>query len=147
MLAAAIAANAEGYRTLSVNQTDGTKVEVTLSDNLSAYFEEGLFVVTGTDAEVTVDQSQIKSFTFLTTSAIGEVAAPGSPAPVVAGGRVSVSGLAAGSQVSVCTAAGVVVASHELAEGGSVEVDMASFAAGVYVVNVNGVSYKVGLRK
>ncbi|MCM1110773.1 MAG: T9SS type A sorting domain-containing protein [Clostridium sp.] len=142
LAAAALSASAAGYRSLAVNQTDGTDVTIELTDEMSAWFEEGMFMVFGTSTEVSVPQTNIKSFTFSETSSLATVAAD---ALVLEGGKMTFTNLPAGSVATVVNAAGQLVDSAR--PEGSWELDLAGYPAGVYMVTVNGVTYKIATKK
>lgn len=146
-LATAPAIADSGYRSLVVSQHDGSKVAVNLTDDLSAQFVDGMFVVTGSEADLSVEQSKIASFEFLTTTGIHDAAVDGSAAPVVSGGSLLLTALPAGSSVAVYAVSGTKVAGAELPAGGDYSLPLATLAPGVYLVNVNGVTYKIATRK
>lgn len=65
---------AGSYHRLSVVQTDGTSVEVNLSDEFEAKFSEGNLIITGAPSEITIPVNKMKSWAFTSMSAIETVA-------------------------------------------------------------------------
>lgn len=131
---------ADNYRSVAISLNDGSKVEIHLTDELSASFNEENLVVTGIDADVTVPKAKIKSFSFSTVSAL-EAVETGENAPRVEGGELVFDALPANSTVAVYNAAGQLVSSAKVA--GKYSVSLAGIPKGVALVNVNGLTYKI----
>lgn len=136
-------AQAAGFRTLVVSQTDGTQVKIELTDEFNAWFEDGMLQVFGTPTEISIPQDKIKSFAFSeeSKSGIADVEVADAAAPQVSGNRLIFKQLPAKSSVAVYDAAGRCLA-NATAEGDYV-LSLDSLGAGLRLVTVNGVTYKI----
>lgn len=136
-------AHAAGFRSLIVSQTDGSEVEIELTDEFTAYFEDGMLQVFGTSTEISVPQDKIKSFAFSEVSKTGvtDVEIADAAAPQVSGNSMLFKQLPAKSSVAVHDAAGRCLVSAT-AEGDYV-LSLDSLGTGVRLVTVNGVTYKI----
>ena len=146
MLAISLCATAAAYRSVAVNLTDGSKVEINLTDELSATFDDENLVVSGAGEDVTVPRANIQSFSFSTkeVSGIGSVGAD-SDAPVISGGVMTFDNLPAGTVVSVYNMAGMLLRSEQV--GGAYTLDLNSLTASPVIVTVNDVVYKIATKK
>lgn len=145
-VAAGLCVSAQAFKSVAVNLADGSKTEVNLSDDLSAVFDDENLVITGSDQDIAVPRSQIKSFTFSEKeySGIDRVNGDAS-APVLVGGSMVFSDLPEGSVVAVYTANGALVS--QAAVKGAYTLDLSTLPAGTILVNVNGVAYKIAVKK
>ena len=134
--------NAAGYDKLNVHLTDGTTMEVVLVSDLKLSFTDTELVAKGTNVELTVPRESIVKFVHTPNQAGIDVVTAGGM--TLSGNTLSFDSLSAGSVVNVYTASGIQVRS--LTAEGAVEIDLDGLTAGVYVVNVNGVSYKISVQ-
>lgn len=139
----AFIAGATSYNMLNVHLADGTTVDVKLASDLKLTFTETHLVATGTGVSVEVPRESIAKFvhTFDAGSGIAEVAQDGMK---FSGNTLSFDSLPAGSVVNVYTVAGSLVRS--VAAEGAADVELDGLTAGVYVVTVNNVSYKITVK-
>lgn len=137
------AASAAGYRAMNVNMTDGSQITVNLSDELRVSFTTSEMVITtpGATDEVKVDRSKIAGFTLTDLNSIDAVT---DATPGFDGRSLSLSSLPEGSVVNVYDAGGLCVMSLDVA--GSAVVDLGCLQTGVYIVSVNGMSYKISVK-
>lgn len=144
---AGLSVSALTYKSVAVNLVSGGSVEVNLSDDLSATFDEYNLLITDGDRNVTVSRSDIKSFSFSENpaSGIGNIAADGA-APVIVGGSMVFSDLPAGAVVAVYAVNGALLSQAEV-DGGSYTLDLSTLPSGTFVVSVNGVAYKIATGK
>lgn len=131
---------ADGYRSIAVNLTDGTKVEVDLANSLQAAFIDDAFIITGAGADVAVPKTKIQSFTFSKTTGI-DGAVDAGQAPRLEGGCLNFYALAENTAVTVCNASGQVVS--EACVSGNYSISLSELPRGVVFVNVNGLTYKI----
>lgn len=145
MLAMSLFASAEAYRSVAVNLTDGSKVEINLTDEFSASFTDGEFVVTGVAADITVPRAQIKSFTFSTKQYTGveEVATDGTE-PVFSGNNMIFNNLPEGSVIAVYNMAGALLLSETAS--GTYTLDLSTISTSPVIVTVNKVAYKIATK-
>ena len=144
LLAASFCASAQAYRSVAVNLKDNTKVEINLTDDFTATFEEGNFVVSGVDTDITVPAAKIKSFSFSKDVAgLGNVAAD-TEAPVFNGDSMMFNNLPEGSVVEVYNLAGALLFSEHVS--GSYTLDLSTLTASPVIVKVNQVAYKIATK-
>lgn len=147
MLAAVgLCSAAQAYKSVSVNLVDGSKVEVNLTDGLSATFDDENLLITGIDNDIAVLRSSIKSFAFSEDEYSGVDCVKGDVSgPALIGGTMVFSDLPEGSFAAVYAANGALVS--QAAVSGSYTLDLSTLPAGTAIVNVNGVAYKIAIRK
>ena len=117
-------------------------MEVVLVSDLKLSFTDTELVAKGTNVELTVPRESIVKFVHTPNQAGIDVVTAGGM--TLSGNTLSFDSLPAGSVVNVYIASGIQVRS--LKAEGAVEIDLDGLTAGVYVVNVNGVSYKVSVQ-
>jgi len=129
-----------GYESVTVKMNDGQNVTIELSDNLNVTFNNESMLVTGGSNDVTLSKSDIQSFTFNDVSAL---TAPGQDGAGVAfgGDALHFTGIGDNSAVKVYNAAGALVSTH--IASGNFSLSLSSLSPGVYIVTVNGLSYKI----
>lgn len=144
MALVALTALAARYNVVSVNLTDGSHVDIVLTDGLQLNFSETHLVATGGTAEVSVEKSRIADFTHrLDESALDATKVTGEGFSY-ADGYLHFTSLPAGSTISIYTTGGALLCS-EVASG-SHSIPVSTLSAGVYVVRVNNVSYKISVK-
>lgn len=134
---------ADSYRSVAINLTDGTTVEVNLTDDLTASFDRENMFVTGADADITVPKTQIKSFVFNKEASLATVGAD-STAPRIDGGNLVFDTLPANSELAFYDAAGRLLSSRRAS--GRYVVAFSELPKGVVLLNVNGVTYKIAVK-
>lgn len=146
-VAAGLCVSAQVFKSVTVNLAGGSKTGVNLSDELVVVFNDEYLVITGGEQEVSVPRAQIESFTFSETeySGIDRVNVDPESAPVMHGGSISFSSLPDGSSVAVYTANGALVSQATVT--GSYSIDLSTLPVGTLLVNVNGVAYKIAVKK
>lgn len=140
-----LSAAAEGYRSVRVELKEKEAVEIQLSKSLNTQFKDGYVTfVDGKGTKVEVPRTEVVRFTFLErdASAIDEVGV--AAAPQFGGDCIVFTSLPAGSVVSVVNAAGRTVFSKKVQ--GDYTLSLGQFSSGVYMVTVNGVTYKVRIK-
>lgn len=138
-----LSTHAEGYRSVRVELKEGSPIEIQLSGSLRTTFAEG--VTTFADnagTAVNLPSANIVRFTFLerdAQSSIHEVAMP-----QIQRGALHFSALAVGTTITVTDASGhnVLTSTAE----GDFTLPLNQFIPGIYLVSVNGITYKVQLR-
>lgn len=135
---------ADLYRTMQVNLTDGTAVEVSLSGALKAQFTAADMLLTdGTTTDLTVPQTRIKDIKFLNPAGLNSVNAD-KPECLMVNNTLTFFGLPAGSKVDIWTVDGRAVQSYT-AEG-TTTVDLNGLAGGIYLVKVNSNTLKISVK-
>lgn len=132
---------AANYHSLLVSLTDGTSVSVNLCDEFKASFTETHLRLESDGPAVDVPRDQIANLAFKEEAGI-EDAEIGAPA--FDGDNMTFTGLPAGSVVNVYAADGHLVAST--AAQGEFTLPLGSLSAGVYIVTVNNMSYKISVK-
>lgn len=140
ILALSFSASADGYRSVAVNLNDGSKVEISLSDDFSAYFNETDLVVDDGHQNITIQRGSIKSFSFSTKTGVESINND-ITAPVVSDGIMSFSNLPVATDVSVYNITGALLW-HEKASG-DYFINLSKFHSNVVIVKVNQVAYKI----
>ncbi len=140
LLALSFSASAEGYRSVAVNLKDGSKVEISLSDDFSAYFNDTDLIVDDGHQNITVQRGTIKSFTFSTKTGVESIDNDVT-APVISGGIMSFTNLPSATVVSVYDITGALLWQEHAS--GDYTVDLSKFHANVVIVKVNQVAYKI----
>ena len=140
LLCAAPNVQADGYRSVEVRGLDGSVTSISLTDNLKTEFKKNKVIFSDGDLLFEFYKSKVSTFTFSESVGVDNIAADGVQ-PVVEPGRMSITGLPEHSRVRVFTIGGKVVS--DVWVSGDYILDINGLAKGVYLVNVNGMSYKV----
>lgn len=136
---------AKGYRSVVVSMTDCTTTRVELAADMAMRFtQESLEFVSSGQTTVTLDKQKVASLSFSEISGISNVVSDAGRFGF-SGDLLRITGLADGSAVALFDATGRCV-SREVANNGNYELHLSSLPAGVYIVNVNGVSYKIKVK-
>lgn len=139
-MAMTLFASAESYRSVAVNLTDGSKVEINLTDELSASFSETNLVVTGGDRDVSVPRSSIKSFTFSTKTGI-ESADATNYTPEISGGVMRFTNLPESTVISAYDIKGALL--FQTVTSGEYTLDLTETGSTAVIVKVNETAYKI----
>lgn len=132
---------AANYHSLHISLKDGSVVSVNLSDELKASFTETHLHIESEGPAVDVPRADIAGLAFKEEAGIEDAE---TAAPAFDGDNMTFTGLPAGSVVSVFATDGRAVASAT-AEG-EFTLPLASLPAGVYIVTVNNMSYKISVK-
>lgn len=148
LLASSVAASAEGagFKGLDIRLTDGSAVSVTLSDALTAKFTDtDMLISDGASVDISIPTNTIAAFEYTKESAgVGQLESD-SAAPVVDGDQLRFSELPQGSVVRVYAVNGALLS--EAKADGAITMPLSGFQTGIYVVTVNGMSYKITVKK
>ena len=119
-----------------VETTTGSLYEFFIADNPRITYQDNLLVIQ--DLSVSVNAADVKTFKFYSSS---DTAIDG----VEIGGKFGskMSGLKAGSSVSVFTADGKTIQKTTVGEDGNAEIDFSKMPKGVYVVKTEKGSIKI----
>ncbi len=139
---AAIVAWSASYDKVSLDLNDGTKVDIALSEKLTFSFNETHLLVAGTDADFEIPKDKIVTFSHSGSTGLSEVAAESGVD--IQGRTMHFKGLPSGSVIKVYSLSGQCRESAT-AEGDYV-FELDKLPAGVYIVTVNNVSYKISLK-
>lgn len=137
-------ASGAGFNCLQVSLSDGSQVDIRMSEELRVKFTETQLVAVGTDADVAVDRDDIVYFNHIFKDWGAVTGVSEDSAPRFEGNSLMFDALPDGSSVAVFDTAGVKVMSQTAS--GSHELRLGSLPSGVYVVRVNNLSYKVTVR-
>ena len=113
---------------------------INLSDNLKTEFKEDRVIFADGELLFEFNRKKVDSFIFSETVGI-ETAHADASAPVMGPGSMSFSNLPGNSRIQVVAINGSVVA--DVTVSGNYALNLNGWTAGVYVVKVNGLSYKV----
>ncbi len=129
---------------LVVWATDGSKASYALMENPQVTFTETSFVVTFHGEKTSYPLTDIVRITYENVQGTGISELWCSELPfVVSGNFLFFSTLQAGSMVTVYTAGGVLVQQEFIVQDGSYAFPLSSITSGVYMVSINGVTYKL----
>ncbi len=135
---------AEEYRSVTVTLTDHTAVRVNLSDDLTTRFTRTEMVITdGKELRIQLDKATVASFEFSETAGLETPCDGRGTAPAVADGVMTFESLPAGTAAHVYGSDGRLLKRVAADASGSLVMDLKSLGGGVYLVRVNGMSYKV----
>lgn len=130
------------YDKVRVDLADGSKVEIELSEKLSLSFNDTHLLVKGSNADVEIPKEKIVTFSHNQSSGVADAAIEQS---VDFDGRVMrFSGLADGSLITIHNLSGACMRSFTT--DGDCQLSLEDLPAGVYIVAVNNVSYKISLK-
>lgn len=141
LCAVAPTAYASGYRSAVVEKTDGSTAIIDLEPEMTTRFDGDMLTFTGTGTSVEIPKSDLVSITFSETTGITDITA----SPSLTDGAISFTGLPAGSIIAVFDTAGRCLSSTRTT-GGDGCLSLNSLPAGVYIVSVNGFSYKISVK-
>lgn len=140
-----VSSYAKGYKSVVVSMTDGTTTTVALEADMTMRLTEtSVEFVSSGQTTVTLDKLTVASLSFSEMSGIADAVSDAGGFSF-SGDVLRITGLANGSAVAVFDVAGRCV-SREVAADGNYELRLGSLPAGVYIVNVNGVSYKIEVK-
>lgn len=130
------------YRSMSVDLTDGTAVAITLSDDINATFTTSDMIIAGGEQEITIERAKITGFTFSGEVSLDRITPDTTPA--INGSEMRFDSLPDGSLIQIITSGGAIV--NTIEASGSASVSLSDLPAGVYIVTVNNISYKIAVR-
>lgn len=134
-------ANAESFHRIRVFLNDDTKVEMMLSYDFDASFTDTDLVLTDGTESVSVPRAKLASFEFVNDlDSVDEIVAE----PMIDGSRMSFTDLPSGTAVNIFSTDGKTIAAYNVS--GDWTLDFSTLPAGVCVVNINGVSYKINVK-
>ncbi len=129
---------------LVITSKDGTTVAYTFAEEPKVSFTDTELVVTSKDATVSYQLSNMALITYKLGTATGITnIASGETTFRMDGSALVFPSLAAGSKVTVSTTAGAVVLSKKISTAGKYSFPLSELANGVYMVSVNGQTYKI----
>ena len=130
---------------LTVHVKDGSKVTFLLSERPAVTFSDGYLLITSDDADASYPLSDVVKFTF---GDVDEENTGIDSLPVdettfgYDGGAIVVTGLKPGSTAKVYTIGGMMVHSESISDG-SWTYPLSSLSSGIYIININGKSFKI----
>ena len=144
-LFAASAVKAED-RVLQVWKADGTIVSFSLNEVPVTTYADGNLVIKTTKTTVTYPLEQVKKYTY--SSVTDALSAPKSESATLSkdGETLTFSGLKPQTPISIYNVSGQLVRTLKARGLGNTTVSVANLPVGVYVVKVNGVTYKITKR-
>lgn len=138
----AVVAWSATYNIVSVDLSDGTKVDIALSDKLSFSFNATHLLVSGIDSDFEIPKEKIVAFSHSAHSGLNEVATDSTVD--IEGRIVHFKDLADGTVISIYNMSGNCLRS--VITGGDYLLKLEELPAAVYIVKVNNVSYKISLK-
>ena len=133
-------------RTLNVWKSDGTVVSFSLDEVPVTTYTDGNLVIKTTKTTVTYPLEQVKKYTY--SSVTDALFAPKSESATLSqdGEMLTFTGLKPQTHISVYNVSGQLVRTLKARSLGKTTVSVANLPVGVYVVKVNGVTYKITKR-
>lgn len=129
---------------LVVWEKDGTKVAYALAEKPMVTFTETDMVITSQNVEVSYPMENLARFTYEDNATTGITNLQTGESPFVhEGGCLLFPALKANSTVSVYSLNGTLVFKKTVNQKGEYAFPLSSLNAGVYMVNVNGLTYKI----
>ena len=142
---------AASYKSIIVNQSDGSEMKVTIEDDMKTAVAEGNPVITCTKGDIVLPVIDIKNWTFSTSAGSDDVWT-GIESPTASGtncilnsDRIILSNLPEGSTVTLCSIDGRIVKSSR-AEG-DYEFSISELPKGIYVLTYNKNTLKIAVAK
>lgn len=129
---------------LVITSKDGKTVAYTFAEEPKVSFSDTELIVTAKDATVNYPLSNMALITYKlgTPTGITNIAT-GETTFRMDGSALVFPSLAAGSKVTVSTTAGAVVLSKKIGTAGKYSFPLSGLANGVYMVSVNGQTFKI----
>jgi hypothetical protein len=133
-------------RVLQVWKSDGTVVSFNLDEVPVTTYSDGNLVIKTTKTTVTYPLEQVRKYTY--SSVTDALSAPKSESATLSqdGETLTFTGLKSQTQISVYNVSGQLVRTLKARGLGKTTVSVANLPVGVYVVKVNGVTYKITKR-
>ncbi len=144
LLATALNVGATGYKSILVTHTDGSTSQIILSGDLKTSFDETNVIFKDNDFLLEIEKINVVKFEFSTNSGVDNIEVNADNISLDSG-ILKLNGLPENSKVTVYTTSGVCL-SNAICSG-NFEVNLNEFAAGIYLVKINNVSYKIALSK
>lgn len=134
----------ETINSLVVWAKDGTKVAYTLADKPKVTFTETEMVITSNGIEVNYALENMSRFTYENSTTTGITNLNnGETSLKLDGESLLFPSLKANSTVSVYSANGTLVFKKTVSKDGEYSFPISNLNTGVYMVNVNGLTYKI----
>ncbi|MGM9844887.1 MAG: T9SS type A sorting domain-containing protein [Muribaculaceae bacterium] len=134
------AALADGgaYRSVVVEMVNGSHSVINIVDGLTTTFSTLQIKFQGAGTSVSIPKSSVAALTFSEQAGISDAH--------ISGDNISLSNLPAGSDVNIYDTAGRLL-HHSTATEGNLNLRLSSLSpSAVYIVNVNGINYKIGVK-
>ena len=134
----------ETINSLVVWAKDGTKVAYALADKPKVTFTETEMVITSNGIEVNYALENMSRFTYENSATTGITNLNNGETPLKLDKEFLLfPSLKANSTVSVCSANGTLVFKQTVRKDGDYSFPISNLNAGIYMVNVNGLTYKI----
>ena len=132
------------YNMVCVNLSDGSTVKIVMTESLEIQFDKENLVANSDGSEVTVPKTNILNFkhTYDASTAVEEVL--NNNGLTFENGMLLFNGLPAEAVISVYDLSGKLL--RRVNAEGDFSLSLDSFQKGIYIVNVNHVSYKVNIK-
>ena len=134
---------AASYKSIIVNQSDGSEMKVTIEDDMKTAVAEGNLVITCTKGDIVLPVIDIKNWTFSTSAGSDDVWTGTNC--ILNSDRIILSNLPEGSTVTLCSIDGRIVKSSR-AEG-DYELSISELPKGIYVLTYNKNTLKIAVAK
>ena len=144
LLGFSIFAKAENPTNLVVWAKDGTKVAYALTEKPKVTFTETDLVITAKGVEVNYSLENMARFTYESNDESGIINLQTDESPFrLTGESLLFPALKANSTVSVYSLNGALVFKKTVRQNGEYAFPLSNLSAGVYMINVNGLTYKI----
>ena len=133
-------------RVLKVLQTDGQVTTINLNDEPRTTYADGNLVITTSKTTITYPLEKVRRYTYETLTT-GISMKPSLKTEMSQNGEtLTFRGLKSGETIMLYNTAGQVLRRINSEKGGETTVSVANMPAGVYLVKVNDVTYKITKR-
>ena len=136
-------------RLLQIWQVDGKIVTINLNDEPVTTYVDGNLVITTTKVTITYPLEQVTRYTYIEDEAVSEGdGVPNGIRSVLLGDNESLifKGLKSNTEIRLYSTSGRLVQALKANDGNDVAVSISQLPVGVYLVKVNGVTYKISKR-
>ena len=130
---------------LQIWQTDGQVTTINLNEEPVTTYSEGNLIITTTKAVITYPLEKVAKYTYVSTEGIETIDAMNTKFSLD-GETLYFSGLKQGTEIAVYASSGQMMRKVKTGRLNSTTVSVSGFAPGMYLVKVNGLTYKITKR-
>ncbi len=144
LLVLAIKAEAAGYKSVYVTLLDGSVSQIDLTDDMKTTFDETNVIFSDETFLMEFEKQQVSKFEFSELTGI-ESTTVFNTAPIIKAGILTLHGMPDNSRVAIYSTSGTCISENHFSHTCSINLN--DLPSGVYIVNVNNISYKIAITK